>query len=153
MQKVEFLLQDILFKEIKQKHMKQLLFILMMALCLPSCMDAVDTAYKEYKPSSLLKKYEWFKNQAAAIDKKRADIEVYRAELKGYDTKDKDNKFYIEQRKSELLGIISMHNELCAEYNAQMVKFNYAFTNKGSMPETNMEPLPREYKPYILTLN
>lgn len=114
--------------------------------------DAAKTAKKEYAPSALLKKYERFKDLSAAIDKKRADIEVYRSELDNYKVVDKDDKFYVEQRKSELLGIISIHNSLCAEYNSAMSKFNYRFTNKGDLPESNLEPLPREYKPYILNL-
>lgn len=114
--------------------------------------DVAKTAKKEYAPSALLKKYERFKDLSAAIDKKRADIEVYRSELDNYKVVDKDDKFYVEQRKSELLGIISIHNSLCAEYNSAMSKFNYRFTNKGDLPESNLEPLPREYKPYILNL-
>ena len=42
-----------------------------------------------------------------------------------------------------------MHNQLCAEYNSAMSKFNYRFTNIGDLPEGATEPLPREYKPYI----
>ncbi len=64
----------------------------------------------------------------------------------------KEDKFYIQQRKSELLGIISIRNQMCAEYNIAMSKFNYAFCNKGNLPQTNLEPLPREYKPYISNL-
>lgn len=111
------------------------------------CKDAKETAYNEFKVSTLLKKYEYFKDLSAAIDKKRADIEVYQTEISSYN-KD-DDKFYIEQRKSELLGIIAMHNQLCAEYNSAMSKFNYRFTNVGDLPEGAVEPLPREYKPYI----
>lgn len=116
------------------------------------CGDAAKTIQKEYAPSALLKKYEEFKDLSAGIDKKRADIELYREELEGYSIKDKDDRFYFEQRKSELIGIISVHNTLCSQYNSAMSKFNYKFTNKGDLPETNMEPLPREYKPYILSL-
>lgn len=115
--------------------------------------NAAETAKKEFYPSALLKKYEGFKDLAAGIDRKRADIEVYREELLNIDKSDKDGRFYYEQRKSELLGIISIHNELCQRYNSDMSKFNYRFTNRGDMPESNAEPLPREYKPYILSLN
>lgn len=117
--------------------------------------DTTQTVQKEYAPSALLKKYEEFKDLSSAIDKKRADIAVYRAELSSMDSNknmDKDDKFYFEQRKSELFGIISVHNTLCSQYNAQMSKFNYRFTNKGDLPQSNLEPLPREYKPYILSL-
>lgn len=125
--------------------------ILLMLCCL-GCFDAVETAHREFKPSTLLKKYEWFKDVAAAIDKKRADIALYQSEIEDFKPEDKEDKAYIQQRKSELLGIIGSHNQLCAEYNAAMVKFNYAFTNVGSLPEGAETPLPREYKPYINNL-
>ena len=127
--------------------MKKLLFVIAISLAMIQCKDAKETAYNEFKVSTLLKKYEYFKDLSAAIDKKRADIEVYQTEISSYN-KD-DDKFYIEQRKSELLGIIAMHNQLCAEYNSAMSKFNYRFTNIGDLPEGAVEPLPREYKPYI----
>lgn len=127
--------------------MKKLLFLIAISLAMIQCKDAKETAYNEFKVSTLLKKYEYFKDLSAAIDKKRADIEVYQTEISSYN-KD-DDKFYIEQRKSELLGIIAMHNQLCSEYNSAMSKFNYRFTNIGDLPEGAVEPLPREYKPYI----
>lgn len=114
--------------------------------------DASDTAFDEFKASSLLKKYEYFKDLSSAIDKKRADIEMYQAEISTMDSKDKDDKFYIQQRKSELFGIIAMHNELCAEYNSAMSKFNYSFTNVGNLPKGAITTLPREIKPYINNL-
>ena len=123
------------------------LFLIAISLAMIQCKDAKETVYNEFKVSTLLKKYEYFKDLSAAIDKKRADIEVYQTEISSYN-KD-DDKFYVEQRKSELLGIIAMHNQLCAEYNSAMSKFNYRFTNVGDLPEGAGEPLPREYKPYI----
>jgi hypothetical protein len=111
--------------------------------------DGATTIQKEFKPSTLLKKYEYFKDMSAAIDKKRADINMYQGEIAGYSVKDKDDRFYLEQRKSELIGIISTHNELCAEYNAAMSKFNYSFCNVGTLPAGAETPLPREIKPYI----
>ena len=123
------------------------LFLIAISLAMIQCKDAKETAYNEFKVSTLLKKYEYFKDLSAAIDKKRADIEVYQAEIQSFT--DKDDRFYVEQRKSELLGIIAMHNQLCSEYNSAMSKFNYRFTNIGDLPEGAVEPLPREYKPYI----
>ena len=127
--------------------MKKLFLLLSLSLVTIQCNDAKDTVYNEFKVSTLLKKYEYFKDLSAAIDKKRADIELYQIEVSSY-TKE-DDKFYVEQRKSELIGIIAMHNQLCAEYNSAMSKFNYRFTNIGDLPEGATEPLPREYKPYI----
>lgn len=121
--------------------------------------DSIKTVQKEFAPSALLKKYEYFKDLSAAIDKKRADVDIYTEALQEYyDSSgkmlatDKETKFYIEQRRSELLGIISVHNQLCSDYNGAMAKFNYRFTNKGDVPASNLEPLPREYRPYILSL-
>ena len=135
--------------------MKKLLTLILVSFSLFSCRyadDASDTAFDEFKASSLLKKYEYFKDLSSAIDKKRADIEMYQSEISTMDSKDKDDKFYIQQRKSELFGIIAMHNELCAEYNSAMSKFNYRFTNVGDLPSGATTPLPREVKPYINNL-
>lgn len=114
--------------------------------------DTVDTVHKEFSSSALLKKYEYFKDVSASIDKKRADLEAYKSELSGYKVTDKDSRFYFEQRKSEALGLLSSYNGLVAEYNSAMSKFNYRFCNAGTMPASNLDPLPREYKPYILNL-
>lgn len=111
--------------------------------------DGVKTVEEQYKPSALLKKYEYFKDLSGGIDKKDADIQMYQAEISSMRGTDKEDKFYLEQRKSELMGIISIRNQMCAEYNIAMSKFNYAFCNKGTLPQTNLDPLPREYKPYI----
>lgn len=135
--------------------MKKLITIIAASLLLFSCRysnDASDTAFDEFKASTLLKKYEYFKDLSSAIDKKRADIEMYQSEISTMDSKDKDDKFYIQQRKSELLGIIAMHNQLCSDYNSAMSKINYAFTNVGSLPQGATTPLPREVKPYINNL-
>lgn len=112
------------------------------------------TITEQYSPSVLLKKYESFKDISAAIDKKRADIEVYKetiADLRTNSDNSKEDKFNIQQNSAELMGLISMHNQLCADYNAQMSKFNYRFTNAGDLPASNLTPLPREIKPYILS--
>ena len=115
--------------------------------------SAVKVINTEYSAEALLKKYEYFKNLSAGIDKLRADIEMYQEEIKTFSTiEDKEDKFYREQRKSELLGIIAEHNGLCSEYNSAMSKFNYRFTNAGDLPSTNLKVLPREIKPYINNL-
>ena len=133
------------------KKLFLLLFLATSSIAVSSCSDAGQTVYNEFKVSSLLKKYEYFKDLSAAIDKKRADIEMYQSEIETFT--EKDDAFYIQQRKSELLGIIAMHNQLCSEYNSAMSKFNYRFTNAGDLPAGAVTPLPREYKPYINKLN
>jgi hypothetical protein len=117
-----------------------------------SCGNTADTIHKEFSASALLKKYEYFKDLSAAIDSKRADLNAYKANLQEYKIKDKDDKFYYEQSKAEAMGILMMHNQLVADYNSGMSKFNYAFCNVGTLPASNLEPLPREFKPYLLTL-
>lgn len=143
--------------------MRKILLILCIVLgfgmssCLMrGCADASETVYQETKVSTLLKKYQYFKDMSASIDKYRADIEMYQSEIADLKadstTKDREDKYYIQQRKSELIGIISAHNQLCSDYNSAMSKINYAFCNQGTMPATNLTPLPREFKPYINSL-
>jgi hypothetical protein len=117
-----------------------------------SCSDTANVIHNEFSTSALLKKYEYFKNLSAAIDSKRADLSAYKSNLQDYKIKDKDDKFYYEQSKAEAMGILMMYNQLVSEYNAGMSKFNYSFCNVGTLPASNLEPLPREYKPYLLTL-
>lgn len=116
------------------------------------CGNAAETVHQQFSASAMLKKYEYFKDLSAAIDSKRADLNAYKANLQDYVITDKDSRFYYEQSKAEAMGILMMHNNLVSEYNAGMSKFNYAFCNVGTLPATNLEPLPREFKPYLLTL-
>ena len=119
---------------------------------LRSCADTANVVHQQFSASALLKKYEYFKDLSAAIDSKRADLNAYKATLQDYKIKDKDDKFYYEQSKAEAMGILMMHNSLVAEYNSGMSKFNYSFCNVGTLPASNLTPLPREFKPYLLTL-
>lgn len=119
-------------------------------LILNMCGDGANVIQKEFSPSAMLKKYEYFKDLSSAIDEKRATIQVYESQLAG--VKDRES-FQYQQTQAEMMGLISMHNSLCSEYNSAMSKFNYAFCNKGELPASNLEPLPREIKPYILTIN
>jgi hypothetical protein len=110
--------------------------------------EAQKVARQEFGPSAMLKKYEWFKDAAAQLDKKRADIRVYEQRLKEPVTADRLDR---EQRNlwlTELAGVKASYNGLAAEYNAQMAKFNWSFANAGQLPQGASDPLPREYKPY-----
>lgn len=127
-----------------------LCLVVIATMTLRMCGDAQDVVQKEFSPSAMLKKYEYFKNLSSAIDEKRATIDVYESQLKGI----KNHEDYqYQQVQAEMMGLISMHNSLCSEYNSAMSKFNYAFCNKGDLPATNLEPLPREIKPYISSIN
>ena len=120
--------------------------------------DAQDTAFNEFKPSALLKKYEYYKDASAALDKKVADIGVYTSRIldlkdqyKGVPRKDwaRDDREQMSIWQSELAGIKASYNTLASEYNAAMAKFNYAFCNVGELPKGATSPLPREFKTYI----
>ena len=138
-----------------------LIFVLSTFVLLPSCRyynDAKDTAFDEFKPSALLKKYEDFKDMSAVLDKKLADLSVYevrfetmKADYEGVSRTEwaREDREQFNLWSSEMAGIKASYNDLAAKYNSNMAKFNYAFCNVGTLPEGATEPLPREYKPYI----
>lgn len=112
--------------------------------------EVATVAQKELGAAALLKKYEWFKNASAQLDKKRADIKVYENQIargagKATDRFTQDRVF---QWETELMGVRSSYNALAAEYNAQMAKINWRFTNVGDLPAGASEPLPKSFKPY-----
>lgn len=119
--------------------------------------ETANVVHEQFGARALLKKYEWFKDASAALDKKQADIEVYRSRITGL-AKDNDGqpraKWAREDREqsnvwqSELAGVRASYNELAAQYNAEMAKFNWRFANTGQLPEGATKALPREYKPY-----
>jgi len=120
--------------------------------------NASDTAFKEFKPSELLKKYEYYKDASAALDKKIADIQVYDVRVnsmleqyKDVKRQDwaRDDREQLSIWQSEVAGIKASYNQLASDYNSAMSKFNYAFCNTGKLPQGAEVPLPREYKPYI----
>jgi len=119
--------------------------------------NAVGVAKREFYPQELLRKYEWFKDAGAALDAKRASLKVYDARFSdlqkqygetprsGWPREDREQD---SLWRSESAGIKASYNQLAAEYNAQMAKFNWRFTNVGDLPPGASEPLPREFKPY-----
>lgn len=120
--------------------------------------QAAKIAVTEFGPEQMLKKYEWFKDAAAQLDKKRADIEVYQSRLTNMEVTYEDvsrlnwpreDREQYNTWQSEVAGVKASYNSLAAEYNAQMAKFNWRFTNVGDLPAGATEPLPREYKPYV----
>ncbi len=120
--------------------------------------DAGETAKKEFSVSAQLKKYEWFKDASAQLDKKLADVKVYEQRMENLEEDYKEisrNKWPREDREqyniwsSEVAGVKSSYNQLASEYNSNMSKVNFAFANRGDLPSGATEPLPREYKPYI----
>jgi hypothetical protein len=118
--------------------------------------EAVQVAQEEFGPRELLRKYEWFKDAAAQLERKRSDIDVYQVRLdvlneyarNEWDRIDKEN---YAQWQTEVAGVTSSFNMLAAEYNSQMAKFNWQFCNAGQMPKgvpSDATPLPREFAEY-----
>jgi hypothetical protein len=130
-------------------------------LCIFSCRyidNAADTAYKEFKPETLLKKYEQYKDISAALDKKIADIGIYQGRIDDLKSvyvgvpRQKWLSSDVDQMNlwmSEVAGVKASYNSLAAEYNSAMSKFNYRFCNVGDLPRGATIPLPKEFKPYI----
>lgn len=127
-------------------------------ILIPGCRyvsDASDTAFDNLKASTLLKRYEWFKDAAAQLDKKQADIQIFEnwftVMLKDYGEPrewPKDVREIYNQRQTEMIGIKSSYNSLAAEYNSAMAKINYRFCEVGDLPPGATKPLPRSFKPY-----
>ncbi|MFA5173068.1 MAG: hypothetical protein WC435_01530 [Candidatus Paceibacterota bacterium] len=120
--------------------------------------EAVMLAKEEFGPRAMLEKYEWFKDAAAQLEKKQADIAVYNGRLTAMNGTYKDlarQKWPREDREqyniwtSEVAGVKASFNALAADYNAQMAKFNWRFANAGDLPKGADKPLPREFKEYI----
>ena len=122
------------------------------------CGEAKDVARKEFSPSAMLEKYEWFKNAAAQLEKKQADIAVFEGRAKAMDEDYKnvprrewprDDREQYNVWTSEVAGIKASYNALAAEYNAQMTKFNWSFANASELPKGAENPLPREFRQYV----
>ncbi len=126
--------------------------------------ETAQVAQEQFGPRAVLKKYEHFKDQAAALDAKVATIESYDRSLKQMKTDmvdangktipmaqwPLDQRESYNQRATEIRGLKASYNTLAAEYNADMSKVNYRFANQGELPQGADKPLPREYKPYIV---
>ena len=110
--------------------------------------EAAVVAQEEFGPREALRKYEWFKDAAAQLDKKQADIAIYEdqlAEIKieidagNADRIDKENR---NQWRRELAGIKASYNGLAAEYNANSEKFNWEWFYTELPDQVH---LPRQY--------
>lgn len=111
---------------------------------------------EEIDPRVLLQKYMWFKDARAALDAKIATINVYSLretnlkKLYGNNAINwpRDVRTEWALQASEVAGVIASYNLLAADYNAQMAKINWRFTNRGMLPQGATETFPREYAPY-----
>ena len=120
--------------------------------------ETAQVAQEEFGPRALLAKYAWFKETAAQLDKKRADVDVYEGRLEQLkaDYSGKPRSAWAREDReqssiwaSEVAGIKASYNQLASEYNAKMVEFHWRFAERGELPPGATEPLPREFKPYI----
>lgn len=96
--------------------------------------ESGQVAREEFNPRVALKKYEWFKDAAAELDRKRANISVMQKSLdelyKSYTgTKRADwaqgDRAEQAQLTAELNGLRSSYNSLAAQYNVAMAKINF----------------------------
>jgi hypothetical protein len=71
--------------------------------------------------------------------------------LEGESRKDwaREDREQLNVWMQEVAGVKASFNQLAAEYNANMAKFNYRFTNAGDLPRGATEVLPREFRTYI----
>lgn len=120
--------------------------------------DAGQVAKTEFGPKALMAKYTWFKDASAQLDAKRANIEDAKARITSMETsyagtpRNQWVRADVEQYnlwQNEVSGMKANYNNLAAEYNSAMSKFNYRFTNVGDLPQGATVVLPREYKPYV----
>lgn len=122
--------------------------------------NAQKTVYEQFKPEELLRKYEWFKDASAQLDAKLANLKAYEdrfttmrreygADSVSRNKWSRDDKEQWNIWQSEAVGLKASYNDLSAQYNAAMVKFNYRFCNRGDLPQGQSEILPREYREYI----
>jgi hypothetical protein len=117
---------------------------------------AADVVQQEVDPYALQRKYEWFKDSAAQLDARRADIAVYENRFKAIGGKVGEcppGAARVEREQcmvwvQEVSGVIASYNDLASQYNAEMAKWNWRFVNVGQLPQGATEPLPRGFKPY-----
>lgn len=103
--------------------------------------EAATVAQEQFGARASLRKYEWFKDAYAQLEKKRADIALYdarAASCRKDGTTFRDEREACRQAESERLGVIASYNTLAAEYNANSSKFNWSpyGQRNASVPET-----------------
>lgn len=116
--------------------------------------SAADVAKEEFGPQAALDKYEWFIDQANAIEKADADIALFEQRRLAVETQyisiygaDKAKwspgvqvqyNHEMQVARDDLMAIVSNRNGLVKEYNAQSEKFNWApFKGRDDYPPEN----------------
>lgn len=102
--------------------------------------EAAEVAQDEFGPKAMLKKYEWFIDQASSIEKMDQDIQMFENRMSNVDSSyvaygaDKSKwaphvqvtyNRERQQARDDLTAVASQRNNLVREYNAQSEKFNW----------------------------
>lgn len=117
--------------------------------------EAAQVAREEFGPRGALHKYEWFIEQASAIEKMDKDVEIFKGRLVGvkdqYQGYGEDMSKWpphiqsqynsnIGTARNDLVAIVSQRNNLVKEYNAASEKFNWApFKTKVDKPRERFQ--------------
>lgn len=108
--------------------------------------EAATVAQQQFGPAAAVQKYEWFKDAASQLDRKKADLSMFDARVESL-KKNHGSPDSIAQAESERIGVASSYNDLAARYNSSMAKANWRWA-KGDDPQGG-EALPREYATYV----
>ncbi len=92
--------------------------------------EAATVAREQFGPRGGLAKYEWFKNANAQLQRKRVDLDAFKARMDAARKRAESGDRFAAERadltESEWIGLLSSYNGLVAEYNAASSKFNWA---------------------------
>ena len=106
--------------------------------------EASEVIQEEFNSRDTLDTYNWFKDAAAVIKQKKADIEVYNQQITSMVIEyegikktewDETDKSQFNQWQIELKYLKVTYNTLIIEYNLQSLKFNWEGF-KNDIPKT-----------------
>jgi hypothetical protein len=124
------------------------------------CDEPPKEADEQNSPKAILDKYEWFKDMSAQLDKRQSQIHVLYSRIRALSAFNKNSpvSMWKEEHKeqangwvSEMAQIQASFNDSAAQYNSEMARFNWRFSDPGRLPQGAGKPLPREYKPIYIT--
>lgn len=117
--------------------------------------EAAQVLREEVGPRAINQKYEWFKNAAAQIRAKSANIEALKKRNAAFgesagprETWHRVDRETFAQYQTELTGAIGVYNTQVGEYNAQMSMWHTRFTNFGAMPAGWEDITPKGFPEY-----
>ena len=101
--------------------------IALLAVGFGYCTSVASTIRKEVDPGTVLKRYEWFIETAAAVEEQDATLDAFKAMATGDPTKmPRDMRRDFALRQAEIRGVLANRNRLAREYRAAIKKINYA---------------------------